>query len=297
MSVATPESLMYLILARREEIDRVALGLPHLGFPVFEPVSLNMPKFKPAELGFTRLVSWLFVLFHEVGKVGVGFLGSRFPTYGLDGEGSIRNCPFIVQKLRTFLQHNLDPREKRDSELHQECKDWLQKQCGTPVPGEDGQWERCLFKLLSEALEFMDTLLSVLRCIERDESREEICREWVFRIKRFHPPHSFDKLILEVGADMGRTNIDPVRLRNRYYDKWTQELDLLGADYEFPHEARKLIEHALLTVTSPVLAITGKDIMDEFNIPPSPRVGKLLAARGRSGALSVGQGSACRRLL
>jgi hypothetical protein len=86
---------------------------------------------------------------------------------------------------------------------------------------------------------------------------------------------------LEVGADIGRTNVDAVRLRNRFYDKWAQELDLLEAEYEFSHEARKLIEHALLDVMTPVLPITGKDIMDEFEIPPGPRVGKLLAEARR----------------
>jgi hypothetical protein len=277
MSESTPESLMYQILARREEINRVAQRLPHVTDGVFEPVSLEMPKFKPAELGFLRLVSWLFVLYHEVGRVGVAFLGSRLPTCGLDPDGRIRNCPFIVQKLRTFLQHNLDPRKQQDSDLQQDCESWLRKHSGTPVPGEEGQWERCVFGLLSEALEFMDALLSVLRSIEKDESREEVCREWLFRIKRFHPPHSFDNLILEVAADMGRANIDAVRLRNRFYEKWTQELNSLEAGYEFAHEARRLIEQALLAVMTPVLPITGKDGIEEFKIPPGPRVGKLLA--------------------
>jgi hypothetical protein len=75
---------------------------------------------------------------------------------------------------------------------------------------------------------------------------------------------------------MGREAVDVVRLRTRFYDKWTQELNLLEPDYEFEIQARKLIEYALLTVTTPVLPITGKDIMEDFDIPPGPRVGQLL---------------------
>ena len=60
---------MYQILSRMEETHRVASRLIGTNYGVFEAVSLEMPKFTPAELGFLRSVSWLFVLYHEVGKL------------------------------------------------------------------------------------------------------------------------------------------------------------------------------------------------------------------------------------
>jgi hypothetical protein len=129
---------------------------------------------------------------------------------------------------------------------------------------------------LEEAFDFLEALLKVVRSIEQDESREEICRTWQFRIERYHPPHAFDALIAVVAADMGRNHLDPERLRRQFYNKWVQDLRLLTGSYEFAIEARKLIEHALLTVTTRVLPITGYDIMQELGVPSGPDVGRLL---------------------
>lgn len=276
MTPATPEELMYEIVRCNEEINRVASRLTGISYGVFEPVSLAMPKFAPAELGFLRLVSWLFVLYYEVGKVGVAFLGERLATYGLDPDGHLHTHRQLVQQLRTFLQHHLDPRKPHDRGIQGNCEQWLQEHCGTPVPGTDEQWKTCLLALLSEAHRFLEVLLQTIRNIEQDESREEICHAWLFRIQRYHPPHVFDELIAVVAVDMGRENLDPVRLRTRFYDKWTQELALLQTDYDFEVEARKLIEYALLTAMARALPITGKDIMEEFTIPPGSRIGELL---------------------
>ncbi len=276
MSEGSAEALMYEIIARKEEIDKVAVHLIEVTDGVFEAVSLGMPKFEPPELGFLRLVSWLFVLYHETGRVGVNFLTDRLAAYAIDPDGKLGGHPAVVRDLRTFSQHNLDPRKGHDSGVQAACEGWLKEHCGTPVPGNDTQWRACLYGLLREACAFLAALLAVARKIEQDESRDQICREWTFRIRKHYPPHIFDALISSVAADMGREHIDAARLRNRYYDKWTRALDLLDSDHNLETEARKLIEYVLLTDATPVLPITGKDIMEEFGIAPGPNVGHLL---------------------
>jgi len=47
-------------------------------------------------------------------------------------------------------------------------------------------------------------------------------------------------------------------------------------DCDFSIEARKLIEQTLLNEERIPLPITGRDIMDEFSIPPGPQVKELL---------------------
>ncbi len=39
---------------------------------------------------------------------------------------------------------------------------------------------------------------------------------------------------------------------------------------------RKLIEYALLTLATPVLPITGKDIIEVLDVAPGPEIGRLL---------------------
>ncbi len=276
MNTQAPASLMYEILKLGEEINDVAKRLNSDGQGVFDNLSLRMPSFVPAELGFLRMVSWLYVLYQEAGGVNVDFLSERLPVYDLDPDGKLHRHLGIVQELRTFLQHNLDPGKTQNRQIQENCERWFRSQCNTPVPAEEEQWNRCLIGLLNEALEFLKALRNCIRDIEQDESCEQIIHEWDFRRKRYHPAHEFDELIARVGRDMGRESIEPVRLRKRFYDKWVKELDLLRGNYSFNIEARKLIEHALLVETTPVLPITGDDIMRVFGLEPGPQVGMLL---------------------
>jgi hypothetical protein len=268
--------MMYQIAAHRDEINRVAERFPGFAITVFAPVSLNSPKFDSPELGFLRLVSYLYVLYHEVGKVGAQFLQSRFDAYGVASGSNLGEHLALVRKLRTYLQHNLNPRQEHDKNIQEVCESWMRCSCGTPLPGTNEHWQTCLFALLAQALEFLGALLVTVRAIEVDESREEICRDWDVRIKRNHPPEAYDKLIAEVAGDMGRESLDPVRIRVRFYEQWEQELSFLKNEYDFVAEARKLIEQILLSSVTPVLPITGKDIMEAFGVAPGPRVGDLL---------------------
>lgn len=279
MSTSNAAELMYEIICLREEIDRVTSkfnGVDGVEKGVFGELSLLAPRLVPAELGFLRTVSWLYVLYNEAGRVNVDYLSERLPAYGLDPDGKLSTHRSIVLQLRTFLQHNLNPAKPQNRRIQEACEEWFREQCGTLVPGADEQWKGCLTGLLSEALNFFKALQECIRCIEQDESREQILQDWDFRRKRYHPSHKFDELISIVSADMGREALDVVRLRKRFYDKWIQELQLLQGNYDFEFEARKLIEDVLLHETTAVLPITGRDIMEAFNIAPGPQVGQLL---------------------
>ncbi len=277
MTTPNPHGLMYEIVSRRDEMNLLAsraIGVEDL---VFQELSLPMPKFNPAELGFMLAVSWLFVLYHEAGKVGVAFLADRFPAYFLDPQNRLVDHYRVIQHFRTYHQHNLDLSKPHDIEIREVCEKWLAEQCGTPIPGNEVQWNVCLVSLLSEALSFLDALCQCIRGIENDESQQMIVQEWTIQLRRYHPPYEFDTLISKVASDMGRDTIDPVRVRERYYGKWTNDLSLLQGEYEFDVEARRLIEHTFLTEIAAIIPITGKDVMEVFGIPPGPQVGHLLA--------------------
>jgi len=275
MSTSDPASLMYEIFRLREEIDRMAARL-NQSTPIFSSLSMPMPKLTPPELGLLRAVSWFYVLYYEVGKVNVEFLNERLSAYNLDLEQKVANHLHTVEQLRTFFQHNLDPSRPHDRKIQEDCEQWFQNQCKTYEPRNNEHWQGCLIGFPHEAHSFFVALQKCIHCIEQDESREQILRDWDFRRNRYHPPYEFDELISIVAADMGRGALDHVRLRKRFYDKWIKELQLLQGDYDFKVEARKLIEHVLLNETTAVLPITGNDIMQEFSIPPDQQVGQLL---------------------
>src|SRR5437868_8385105 len=113
---------MYNILQLHEEINNVSSKLHKDKREVFEDTSLRIPVLHPAELGFLRAVSWLYVMYFEVGRINVEFLTKRLNAYDLDPEQVNYAHRITVQQLRTFLQHNLDPREKRDRFIQEHCE-------------------------------------------------------------------------------------------------------------------------------------------------------------------------------
>lgn len=267
---------MYELISLRQEINQLARSLINDQEAVFDELSLSMPRFTPAELGLLQTVSWLYVLYNEVGKANVEFLVEKLSAYNIDPQNSNTAHFRTVHHLRTFFQHQLNPYESRDARIQAVCQRWFQQQCRTTLPREEGQWEDCLIGLLNEAVRFLRTLQGCIDHIKNDESSTEILSQWEFRRTRYHAPLEFDSLIEEVAADMGRENIEASRLRKIFHDKWVKELKLLQGHYDFRIEARKLIEHALLSETTAVLPITGHDIMETFNIKPGPKVGELL---------------------
>ena len=272
---------MYDLIRLKDETGRLARSLAAREHALFGTISHDPPRLNPAELGFLRAVTWLFVLYAEVARIGVAFLLEKLPTYHLESAGEHEAHFSVVVKLRTLLQHNLDPTVSHDRSTEDDCRRWFSVHCGTAVPADEEHWRACLVALLKQGLQFIRALQACLRSIERDESREAIVRQWTSRLETYHAPHEFDDIVREVALDMGRDAIDPIRLRKRYYDRWMEQLSQLQLGYNFETEARRVIEATLLTEILPVLPITGRDVMDALGIGPGPRVGEVLArARG-----------------
>jgi len=274
--LSDPSALMYKTLSLQDEIDKVASKLNSDGAKVFGSPSLPMPKLSPAELGFLRAVSWFHILYFEIGKISIEFLSERLTVYGLDAEGKSLQHLRNIKCLRTFLQHNLDPRSEHDSEIENVCDEWFLNYCKTPVPSDEAQWLDCLVGFLNECIEFLGAVKAGIRAIEQDESRDQILRDWEFRRRRFHAPHEFDPVIAMVSGDIGRDHIDVERFRQRHYDKWVKELEQLAGNYEFVMEARRLIERDLLAANAAVIPVTGHDIMQLLGLSPGPKVGEIL---------------------
>jgi hypothetical protein len=220
-------------------------------------------------------VSWSYALYEECGRINVRFLKERFVTYGLDASTASRHLE-NVQNLRTILQQHLNSSLEHDTGIETECAKWYREACGTAVPAGDAHWESGLRALLIEGIDFLKLLCACIREIEKDDAREGILMSWEKRITRYHGPHEFDRIIEIAANDLGRDSLDAVRLRKRFYDKWVKELDNLADGYDFEREARRLVEHTLLSDLIPVLPITGDDIVREFGIQPGEAVGEFL---------------------
>ncbi len=275
MITRTAPEIIYQALTLRDEINDISRRFESIG-AVFGSVSLALPRLEPAELGFIRVISWLYVHYFESGKLGTEFLTKIVKEYAADKAEFSKEHRALVQRLRTYCQHNLDPLQEHSKDISRACEFWFSSHCGTPVPRADEHWEKILRVISLDASTYFGCLRDVLRRIEADPEAALITAQWKLKISRFHAPHEFDTLIVEVAADLGRENLDPVKLRKRYYDKWRREFEVKTDSYDFHVEARKLIEHVLLSEQQNVLPVTATDIMTTFNIPPGPRIKEIL---------------------
>lgn len=263
------------LVRAREQVDEFARALLPGGEPVFGTVSLQLPDLEgAAELAFIRTASWLYVHYFEAGRVGVRFLVDR--NRPITDEG-VPDHHRLVQALRTWSQHNLDPGSKRDLGIEQRCRSWFLDTCRTRIPRDEAHWSILLDALITEAASFMRRLVDLIAEIESDPGCQEICEQWEQRLRREWPAFRYHELISIVAADMGRDSIDPATLYNRHGATWREALTLVSDDCDFHLETRRQIELTLLSETASALPITGADLMDHFDIPPGPEIGRLLA--------------------
>jgi hypothetical protein len=265
------DALFLELLRERDEVDRVAAGLLS-GRPAFGPVSHRLPRLVTPELGFLRCITYLYALYFEAGRVAVAYLARVCEVYGHDKDGSVRRHIQLVDRMRTYSQHNLDVTKGADLQTVTLCEDWLQSVCGSRVPNSDDHWRSCLCALLEDALASARTFNAVVRSIEADESRDLAVAQWQFELDRFHGPEEFDRIISEAAFDMGYPHLDAPRFRKRYYERWVDRLRSLEGGYTFAVEARRLVEHALLTDAGLGMPLTGTDILGAFAISPGPVV-------------------------
>src|SRR5579884_2858911 len=115
---------MLTILNLVQEINLVSVRMcPHAG-DILSRISLQLRDYSSAELTFLRTVSWLYVLYYEAGKVNISFLYDQLPAYKLGDEKQLAEHLKIVQHMRTFLQHNLDPTKEQNRSIQLMCEEW-----------------------------------------------------------------------------------------------------------------------------------------------------------------------------
>jgi len=240
----------------------------------FNHIILNKPKSHNSELGFYQFVAWLYVFYFEAGKANIEFLDKQLKSYGLETEEIVYHL-INVKSLRTYLQHNMNEEKTHDSSIIARCEEWFLKKCKTKIPNSIGHWDNCFDFLIEESYQYLNKITECIGKIEVDESKEEIVKSWVNRKKKYFTPDQVEQLINEIASDIGRPQIDAIKIRLCYHQKWIDALTFyLGDSPE--KELRKHIEKILLTDLSKVIPITGDDIINAFTISPGNKVGKIL---------------------
>ncbi|MBC1237223.1 hypothetical protein [Nostoc sp. 2RC] len=261
----------------KKEIDSIVSQITE-GEQLFGSISIQLNFEGIFECCFQRIISWLYTLYWEAGKKSdIKFLVELFDAFNLDKSKNLSNHFYIVQSLRTLLQHNVANEDTHNSKVRRNCSEWFESICRVSYPENDSDWEKCVNKLIYDAQSFLEAILKCIHSIECDESKDAIVYQWNIRRKRYFSPWDYDNLIREVIGDLGITK-DVAKIRTRYQSKWNEFLRNLSINSDFKFELKKLILNTLLEDQEMLMPIITDDIILEFDIPAgSPEIYGLLA--------------------
>src|SRR5580698_2370158 len=101
MARTNEDVLLFNVVRKAEDVNARAVALLAEAPGIFDKVSQKTPKLQPAELGFIRTTSWLFVLYFEAGRVNRQFIEQLLPVYDLE-SGKHSQHSLIIQAMRTY---------------------------------------------------------------------------------------------------------------------------------------------------------------------------------------------------
>jgi hypothetical protein len=249
-------------------LGRSALGV---GISHLEPGSAD------PEYDFVKWCSWTYLHYFEFGRITVRFLERRAETYTVQID--LPGHRDTVRRLRTFLLHTLDPTSRSDRAVLSQCESWFSSVCGRSRPRDSSEWRLATEHLAREACTYVEKLVDVVRCIQRDrDHRNSVVEQWASQLAADHKPTEFDALIYEVARDIGHDHLNAGVIRQRHIDRWRRRLEAEHPGYDFSEIMRPLIEDALLRdLLEADFPITGLDVMDELGVPRGTEVGRLLS--------------------
>lgn len=254
----------------KQNIDTLAsqINQQESNFKIFEEMK-TLSLGTSDECQFLRLVSWLYSMYFEAGrKSGLKWLVDRLETYNLDPDMRLKNYFERINPLRTFFQHNLQSGDDYNGKIKRTCRDWFKSLCGVDSPLEDHHWNTCFEVCLKETFDFLDAIKQCLCEIDRDESKDEMLKDWLSYRKGLFSVVDYNNLIREVASDLG-FNIDSIKkFRNKLEDK-LQSKRLTKIIRDGDNETmtiKKIITDMLLEEPTVLMPLTASDVIEEFSI-------------------------------
>jgi hypothetical protein len=240
-------------------------------------LNIRPPSGDADEASFLRLTAWCFSLLFEVGRFSVPFLLALNVNAAIDnsseGQKAVRQN---VQRLRTFMYHNLGFEDDHDMTIRRQVSDWFVETCGSAFPTSQGHWSKC-FKRLAE-----DVCSVVLHCSEKlsavlssPEDKDIICEDLRRRLKRALQPYEFDGLVEESAARLGQ-KINARVFRESRIAGWQVYLMAMPDDLDPKSELERMIDGQVADHFRSQLPIRTQEIMNALALDPGPDVGKAI---------------------
>ena len=259
-------------------VNNATVGLLGSGNELLKQLSLPRPRKGCPELVFLRTVFWLSALFHECGGRPLRYCmrQSQF------GDSDERQKLFLLElrSIRTQAAHNLDASLTCDITTETVCRNWFKRVCQAESPLDDKQWNGCSVEILTRAVELLGKLQSFLSLLQTAVESDLLREGLRLAVSAEVSPYAFNDIVTSVADDLGRSDLNLEKFRGDQFKRWVDALEKLPEGYDFPYEARRLVEKSFLENPERP-PITGRDIIQHLGVRPGKEVGRLLEHANR----------------
>ncbi|HHT3530617.1 TPA: hypothetical protein ACTYW0_004826 [Enterobacter asburiae] len=228
----------------------------------FSKTNVIKPDFHNKELSFVRLVSYLYTIYFETGRMGISVLQKSMTS---EAEDNLKKHKTIVQILRTKLQHNLDKTISRDFKIEVDCMSWTKLACGKNIPTNEDDWLNCSKKLIGDSEIIMSTIATTLEEMTNSQANKDaFVINWEITSRKEIPAHLYDAHINEHIKFIDVENFDTVKYRNKNLAAWRSYITSLNPCADYSIEIKKIVESSLVRDFFYVLPVTIEDLNESF---------------------------------
>ncbi len=257
-------------------INKLVLELSNGRIVAFEPISLPAPDWSKETHDFERIVSWLYVVYHESGRIAISLLAPLSETDQCSRLAQSKSHVRLVHGLRTFLQHNLVVSSPHDYAIMQLCQGWIQGIVGNCQFSDrnwgllDQHFEILSVTLLDEAIEVTRTIMQTLERIKSAEDSEHIVNLWIIRVKRDLKEHELAQMV-DVVLRKFDLPLDANVLAKKHLSKMREFRKLLNESSDLAAETLREVERVIAENEEYPLVVDGNDLIN-LGIPEGPLI-------------------------
>ncbi|MBU9818429.1 hypothetical protein J1782_00795, partial [Rahnella sp. BCC 1045] len=221
----------------------------------FQKTNVIKPDFINKELSFLRLISWLYTIYFETGKLSLNTINK---SMGEDEQKKFKEHKKVVQNFRTFLQHNIDiSLSTREFKLVKDCSAWTKKSCDKNIPVTEDDWMKASEVLIAEAYEIFNIVLATLEAMTDSSSKKDIfIINWNITVNKNVPVHWFDTHISKLIGFIDVDSFDVVAYRDANLEAWRKYISTLDAKADYELEIKKIVESSIIRDFIHIIPIT-----------------------------------------
>lgn len=197
-------------------------------------------NFSCSEGAFIHIISWLYVKYfdNKLSKENIKYILGYMQDNKFESFSDLSLHKKIVEKMRTFLHHDLKKDNKSNRSTKKISNEWFRNQCFLELPISDDDWKKCLNKILDGSLHFFTQIYVCLDLIFKDEQKEIILSQWEKYIVPFSL-YDVQMIITEI-SKVNNINVNPHEYAHKNYDQFISSLREKGLENS-ENELKKII--------------------------------------------------------